>query len=87
MEQQGTSGLSPRKRLVADHVLPHASGGKHKIDNYLAAHGFCNLKRWMYSPEEFQLILKLGVWARKQLETPTAAGREMFERFPRDWKE
>jgi 5-methylcytosine-specific restriction endonuclease McrA len=50
------------KRLVADHVLPHASGGKHKIDNYLAAHGFCNRKRWMYSPEEFQLILKLGVW-------------------------
>ena len=70
------------KQLVADHVLPHASGGEHKIDNYLAAHDFCNRKRWMYSPEEFQMILKLGVWARHEMEKRTPIGKKMFKSAP-----
>jgi 5-methylcytosine-specific restriction endonuclease McrA len=53
----------------ADHVLAHSAGGKHATDNYLPAHGTCNNYRWDYLAEEFELILKLGVWARTQVET------------------
>ena len=59
----------------ADHVLAHSAGGKHTADNYLPAHGTCNNYRWDYLAEEFELILKIGVWARTQVETGTAVGR------------
>ena len=39
-------------RWQADHVLAHAVGGTHQIDNYLLAHALCNKYR-RYSPEEF----------------------------------
>jgi len=37
----------------ADHVLAHSTGGKHAVDNYLAAHSICNNYRWHYDAEEF----------------------------------
>jgi hypothetical protein len=55
-------------KFVANHVHSHKAGGKHELANYLPAHGLCNGKRWFYSPEEFQWILTIGVWARKQIE-------------------
>lgn len=58
----------------ADHVMAHSAGGLHEIDNYLPAHALCNNYRWDYLPEEFQLILKLGVWARTQIERQTVVG-------------
>jgi hypothetical protein len=71
-------GDSGGGKLVADHVFAHAAGGEHAIHNYLAAHGLCNRYRWHYSPEELQLILKLGVWARKQMEDGTPIGENIF---------
>ena len=68
-------------RWQADHVLAHAVGGTHKIDNYLAAHALCNNYRWHYSSEEFQWALKIGVWARKQMESRSDFGNEMLGRF------
>jgi len=65
----------------ADHVFAHSAGGRHTVDNYLPAHSTCNNYRWDYLPEEFELILKLGVWARTQIETDTADGRRIGERF------
>ena len=65
----------------ADHVLAHATGGKHSVDNYLPAHSLCNNYRWHYDAEEFQWILKLGVWMRTQIENETAIGRNVGERF------
>jgi 5-methylcytosine-specific restriction endonuclease McrA len=59
----------------ADHVFSHFLGGKHSIDNYLPAHPICNGYRWFYEPEEFQWILKLGVWLRTHIETETKLGR------------
>ncbi len=59
----------------ADHVLAHSGGGAHSIDNYLPAHKLCNNYRWDYLPEEFQYILKLGVWVRTQIEKGTVLGR------------
>ena len=58
----------------ADHVRPHSDGGAHAVENYLPAHGLCNNYRWDYGAEEFQLILKLGVWLRSQIEKQTAVG-------------
>lgn len=65
----------------ADHVMAHSAGGKHSADNYLPAHGTCNHYRWDYLPEEFELILKLGVWARTQVEKGTMVGRIIEQRF------
>jgi len=65
----------------ADHVLAHSAGGEHAVGNYLPAHGVCNNYRWDYLADEFQLILKLGVWARTQIEKGTAVGRDVAEGF------
>jgi hypothetical protein len=59
----------------ADHVFSHSLGGRHEADNYLPAHPICNNYRWFYGTEEFQWILKLGVWLRTQIEKETALGR------------
>ena len=59
----------------ADHVLAHSGGGEHRADNYLPAHVLCNNYRWDYSPEEFQHILKLGVWLRTTIERKTPIGK------------
>lgn len=65
----------------ADHVLAHSGGGDHAIDNYLPAHSLCNNYRWDYLPEEFQYILKLGVWVRTQIEKQTPLGRACAAAF------
>lgn len=68
-------GFIDGKPWHADHVLSHSSGGAHHIDNYLPAHSLCNNYRWDYTPEEFQYILKLGVWLRTQIERRTSVGK------------
>ena len=65
----------------ADHVKAHSGGGEHSLDNYLPAHPICNNYRWDYLEEEFQLILKLGVWARTQIEKNTKVGQEIGAGF------
>lgn len=65
----------------ADHVLAHSGGGQHGPDNFLPAHRLCNNYRWDYLPQEFQVILKLGVWARTQLEDYTRVGRAIAPAF------
>ena len=65
----------------ADHVFSHSLGGQHSVDNYLPAHAICNNYRWFYGTEEFQWILKLGVWLRTQIEKQTTVGRIAAEQF------
>lgn len=65
----------------ADHVLAHSAGGRHAAENYLPTHRTCNNYRWDYLPEECELILKLGVWARTQVEKGTVLGRDIERRF------
>jgi len=86
MSQNSDGELTEERALVADfvvdHIVPFASGGKDALDNFLAAHGLCNGCRWFYSPEEFQWILRMGIWARKQMEdSKTDIGRKMREPF------
>jgi hypothetical protein len=58
-------------------------GGEHKLGT---AHGLCNGTRWFYSPEEFQWILRMGKWARKQMEDGTSIGMKMLGPFLEDEK-
>jgi len=68
-------------RWQADHVLAHSGGGEHSVNNYLPAHSICNNYRWDYLPEEIQLIMKIGVWARTQIENETKVGKVVAEGF------
>jgi 5-methylcytosine-specific restriction endonuclease McrA len=65
----------------ADHVLAHIRGGGDSVDNYLPAHRICNNYRWFYLAEEFQEILRLGVWLRTQIEKQTRLGESAGEEF------
>lgn len=65
----------------ADHVFAHSTGGDHSADNYLPAHRLCNNYRWHYGTEEFQWILKLGVWLRSQIERQTPHGTDADRQF------
>lgn len=69
------------EKWQADHVLAHSGGGGHSLQNYLPAHAVCNNYRWDYGPQEFQAILKLGVWLRTQIERGTKIGALAGESF------
>jgi 5-methylcytosine-specific restriction endonuclease McrA len=72
-----------RSRWAADHILPYANGGKHEVSNYLPAHGACNKYRRAYEAEEFEWILKLGVWFRTQIAKENPLALELADRFVR----
>ncbi|MBM4118745.1 HNH endonuclease [bacterium] len=65
----------------ADHVFAHSAGGEHAVENFLPAHRTCNNYRWDYLPAEFELVLKLGVWARTRIERGSLVGREIEKQF------
>ena len=65
----------------ADHIQPHSGGGTHARSKYLPAHKGCNNYRWDYSPEEFNLILKLGVWTRTLIERKKPQGLDLARAF------
>ncbi len=65
----------------ADHVQAHSGGGTNDVANYLPAHAICNNYRWDYTSEEFQWILKLGVWLRTEIERGTRVGMNAAELF------
>jgi 5-methylcytosine-specific restriction endonuclease McrA len=69
------------RNWTADHVFAHAQGGLHCSDNYLPAHPICNQYRWFFGPEEFQWILKLGVWFRTQIQTKKSDALGLAESF------
>lgn len=74
-------GLIEEDNWPADHVLAYSRGGRHSVENYLPSHGTCNHYRWDYLPNEFQEILRLGVWLRTQIEKQTRLGRSAGESF------
>jgi len=65
----------------ADHVLAHSGGGEHSVDNYLPAHRICNNYRWDYISQEFQEILRMGVWLRNEVEIQSPIGKQAGEAF------
>jgi hypothetical protein len=67
----------------ADHVLAHAHGGANSANNYLPAHALCNSYRWHFGSEEFQWILKLGVWLRSRIAEDDREALDLADRFVR----
>ena len=65
----------------ADHVFPAKGGGPSDIGNYLPAHGLCNSAKWDQSGEELQWVLKIGVWAKHEMEGKSKLGHEMLSDF------
>ena len=68
-------------KFHADHVKTHISGGSHEENNYLPSCQTCNRYRWHFAPEELQIILKLGVWAKGQLLRDSQFGKEIANEF------
>src|SRR5687767_2393015 len=70
----------PIDKFQADHVVCHVRGGNHAEDNYLPSCFICNNYRWHYLARELQIILKMGVWARAQVEDQTNIGMEIAKK-------
>ena len=68
-------------KFHADHVKTHISGGTHEENNYLPSCHTCNRYRWHFAPEELQVILKIGVWAKGQLLRESQIGKEIANEF------
>ena len=71
----------PAEAFEADHVKNHTSGGASVVDNYLPACSFCNGYRWHYLPHELQWIMKLGIWAKTQIDRETPIGESIAKGF------
>ena len=69
------------KNFQADHVKPHSSGGVHNENNYLPSCSTCNNYRWHYSPEEIQVILKMGVWVKTKVSNDPSLGLAIANAF------
>ena len=69
------------KDFHADHISSHSKGGSNDLDNFLASCGFCNSYRWDYLPEEIKWILKIGIWAKTQIEFKSDLGENLAEAF------
>lgn len=65
----------------ADHVKAHITGGEHAEHNYLPSCSTCNNLRWHYSPEEIQVMLKLGRWLKSQLTKDNEQSLELANQF------
>ena len=73
--------IDASSRWEADHVFRHAVGGGNGPENFLAAHGLCNSCRWDHLPEEMQWVMKIGIWARMQMEGKSDLGAKMLDSF------
>ncbi len=76
--------IDEKEKWQADHVFPHIHGGTNSLDNFLPAHSRCNRSRWLYSPEEIQLILEIGVWMKTKVEKKNKLALELAEGFVKE---
>jgi len=68
-------------KYEADHIKSHSKEGADTIENFLPSCKTCNNYRWDYLPTELQWILKIGVWARTEIENNTATGFLIAKKF------
>ena len=61
----------------ADHVIPHQHGGSCTADNALAICVECNRLRWSYQPDVLRAIIRLGVYAKREIRHDTPLGRQL----------
>jgi hypothetical protein len=65
----------------ADHVSAHSTGGRGHGANLLAAHAVCNGYKKRFLPEEMIYVLKLGIWAKTEIERQSSTGRAIGAAF------
>jgi len=65
----------------ADHVKSHITGGIHAENNYLPSCSTCNNLRWHYSPEEIQVIMKLGRWLKTKMLEESKESLSLAKQF------
>ena len=68
-------------KWIADYVLSHAKGGRRSADNYLPSHKICSNYTLVYLPEELQEIMKIGAWARTEIEKKTDIGKTIAKKY------
>ncbi|MDE3221634.1 MAG: HNH endonuclease [Nitrospirota bacterium] len=68
----------------ADHVMPHARGGKSSFENYLPCCSICNRARWKSGSKVIRRILMYGIVIRKEVRARTQLGKEFLKRFRED---
>lgn len=68
-------------KFEADHVKSRAGGGSNTADNFLPACRTCNNYRWHYLPQEINWILKLGIWAKTEIQKDTSFGKDIGNKF------
>lgn len=66
------------RRWQADHVVPHQLGGKRSADNYLPICRECNGLRWSHRPKVIRLIIRMGVYAKREIRHATPLGEQMI---------
>jgi len=75
------------KSCRIDHVKHRARGGEDADWNYLPSCAACNVLRWQMLPDEITEVMRLGVWARGEIERATSAvGRIMANAFAKKEK-
>ena len=52
-----------------------------KLNKKISSCPSCNKLRWHYSPEEIQVVLKLGVWAKTKIIDDSKLGLEIANLF------
>lgn len=70
-----------KEKFEADHVKSHSKDGQATFENFLPACKTCNNYRWDYLPIEIKWILKIGVWARTEIEKSSKIGFEIAQKF------
>lgn len=57
------------------HIKARALGGADAVKNYLPSCASCNRARWILDTKEIEEILRLGIWARTEIENATSESR------------
>ncbi len=68
-------------KYEADHIKSHSKEGTDTIENFLPACKTCNNYRWDYLPAELQWILKIGIWARTEIQNNSETGSLIAKHF------
>ncbi len=66
------------RRWQADHVVAVKLGGD-SDKNFLPICKTCNRLRWHYAPAVLRMILQIGVYAKREILSGSALGKQLLE--------
>jgi len=71
-------GIALDGKWHADHVIPHLHGGRTVVENCLPICVVCNRLRWAYEPQVMQMVMRLGVYAKWEINHDTRLGEKVL---------